>query len=323
MKGRKGAALIEFALIALTLYLLLAGGIELGRMIFVSQALQDAARVAARELAVTPLPADDKFEDALQDPTVQTNIWDETMLVLDIDDCVKNGLDVQTNIDLVPLPVVNRALRPLMISVNQDLGGGPRQLLRYPGALFTVTGGAPVTYGCVTVRHDLIPLIPRVAGRGAQGVETIQWLRVMSEVRSDSTAPASGPFSYTSTGAQKGLAAVAMNYPFQSTMLSGFQKAAATPSDPLPPNLSNAITANDGGVNDSGLPVNLLPPYLPQLAILTPGACAQGDPCFTYSGKYGLGGQYALNNTTDNTRAVRPYRNLLLGQSIFRREVVQ
>ena len=328
MKGRKGAALIEFALIALTVYLLLAGGIELGRMIFVSQTLQDAARIAARELAVTPLPADDKFEDALNDGgAVQPNIWNEAMLVLDISNCTSAD-DLQANIDILPLPLVNRALRPLLISETADLGdgNGPRRLLRYPGALFNVTGAAQTTYpnSCVVVRSDLIPMIPRVVQRNdvgsSKGVETIDWVRVLSEVRADATDPNSGPFSFsaTSTSPQKGLAAVAINYPFQSTLLSAFQRTPATPADPLPPNLSNAITADDDNVTVQGV----LPPDMPPLTLVTPAPCPQGDPCLAYSGKYGLGGQYALSTFTPNGK-VRPYRNLLLGQSIFRREVVQ
>lgn len=328
MRRQKGAALIEFALIALTVYLLLAAGIEFGRMIFVSQTLQDAARVAARELAVTPLPADDKFEDALNDAvTVQANIWNESMLVLDTTNCGPAD-DLQANIDILPLPTVNRALRPLLISQTADLGdgGGPRKLLRYPGALFTVTGAAQTTYpnSCVVVRTDLIPLIPRVVQRndvgGSKGVETIAWVRVVSEVRANSADPSSGPFSFavTSTSPQKGLAAVAINYPFQSTLLSAFQKAPATAADPLPPNLSKAITADDDNVAVQGVP----PPLMPPMTLVTPVPCPQGDPCLAYSGKYGLGGQYALSTFTP-TGQVRPYRNLLLGQAIFRREVVQ
>jgi Flp pilus assembly protein TadG len=64
MTSKRGAALVEFALMAL--YILVFGGIELGRMIFISQVLQDAARIAARELSVTPLTADcASFENAL------------------------------------------------------------------------------------------------------------------------------------------------------------------------------------------------------------------------------------------------------------------
>jgi hypothetical protein len=328
MKRKKGAALIEFALIAMTLYLLLAGGIELGRMIFVSQTLQDAARLAARELAVTPLPADDKFEDALNDgASVQPNIWNESMLVLDISNCLRTD-DLQANIDVLPLPPVNRALRPLLISESADLGdgNGPRRLLRYPGELFRVTGGTQSAYpnSCVVVRADLIPLIPRVVQRndvgGSKGVETIAWVRVLSEVRADSMDPQSGPFSFsaTSTSPQKGLAAVAIRYPFQSTLLSAFRKTPATATDPLPPNVSNAITADDESVTVQGL----VPPDMPAMTLVTPGSCPEGDPCLAYSGKYGLGQQYALSTFTPNGK-VRPYRNLLLGQAIYRREVVQ
>ena len=52
--AQKGAALVEFALTALLLYLIFAVGIEFGRAIFVAQTIQDAARLAARELALEP-----------------------------------------------------------------------------------------------------------------------------------------------------------------------------------------------------------------------------------------------------------------------------
>ena len=44
----RGAALVEFALVSIVLYLLLAGAIEFGRLMFDANALQDVARVAAR-----------------------------------------------------------------------------------------------------------------------------------------------------------------------------------------------------------------------------------------------------------------------------------
>jgi hypothetical protein len=324
MRSQRGAALVEFALIALTLYLLLAGGVELGRMVFVSQTLQDAARLAARELAVTPLPVADSsgnpftFEDALADTmTVQPSIWNEAMLILDIGGCA--GQDLEANLDALPLPIVNRSLRPLFISDTVDLGdgNGPRQLLRYPGALFHVTGGAQTTFpgSCVVVRMDLIPLIPRVVQRNSagssSGVETIAWLRVLAEVRSDPTNPGSGPFALGSA-ANSGLAAVAINYPFQSAMLSAFQKAPPTTTDPLPSNLSNVITADDANVTVQGS----LPPGMPAITLV--GSASTDNQ--TYSGQYSLGQQ---QSALTPSRKVRPFRNLLLGQAIFRREVVQ
>lgn len=54
-KNRKGAAVVEFALIAPILFLLVFGMIEFGRMIMVQQVLTNAAREGAR-LAVLDSP---------------------------------------------------------------------------------------------------------------------------------------------------------------------------------------------------------------------------------------------------------------------------
>jgi hypothetical protein len=325
MKGQKGAALIEFALIALTVYLLLAASIEFGRMIFVSQTLQDASRLAARELALTPLPAGCTFEEALaypnlpvadancpstpdpdcsQSPNVPCRVWDPARLVVDIT-CAPTDTEFQNFMN--NLPVVNQALRPVMIYETNN----GRKLLRYPGALLAVPGQTFSPGGaCPANANDLTVGIPRVTGRDPiTGVETIKWVPVLGEVVPNEADPSSGPFSLLSTGPQKGLVAVAINYPFQSAMLSLFQR---DPVDPLKPNLSAVVVANDGAVQTD-------PSSGP--APGTPVAGGTDQP--TYSGQYGLGGQYALNNTNDPSRAVRPYRKLLLGQAIFRREVVQ
>ncbi len=142
MTGRRGAALVEFALMALALYILVFGGIELGRMIFISGVIQDAARVAARELAVTPLPAGYTFDCTdpgpntcvLNDQTVLTNIWNPNLLVIDTSTCYNT--DDKLNTYWNSLPLVNRALRPAFISETLNPGQtGERRLLRFPGAL--------------------------------------------------------------------------------------------------------------------------------------------------------------------------------------------
>ena len=46
-RRERGAALVEFALVSVALYLMLAGTIEFGRLMFDANALQDVARVAA------------------------------------------------------------------------------------------------------------------------------------------------------------------------------------------------------------------------------------------------------------------------------------
>src|SRR6185503_11740547 len=94
-RPERGAALVEFALVSLVLYLLLAGAIEFGRLMFDANALQDVARVAARELAVAPIRADATFDYALScDPVSDTNclfdlrarVFGAGCLVVDLDD---------------------------------------------------------------------------------------------------------------------------------------------------------------------------------------------------------------------------------------------
>lgn len=332
MKSRRqGAALVEFALMALVLYLLLAGGVELGRAIFVSQVLQDAARVAARELSVTPITADcASFEDALANSCVadvQTNVWDPKLLVIDVS-C--GPTDTQLNSYVDNLPVVNRALRPVLIYDDVVVGGTERKLLRYPGALLSVVTHGPPAGTCPEAATDLTVGIPQVDSRAANGTETIEWVPVLAEARGGATDPECGQFSFitpsptpTDCGpgynpnAPRGIVTVAMNYPFQSGALTAFQQKLATNADPghdpLAPNLGYAVEANDASVTQNGS----LPPNT-ALVDPEPPNCPPGVTCpGIYAGPYGLGRQKALAKT------VRPYRILLLGQAMFRREVTQ
>src|ERR1043166_3894614 len=87
---RRGAVLVEFALIALVLYLLLAVTIEMGRSLYSAQLVQQAADVAAREISRTPLPPDVSLERVLYDrslpsnPRVLRDIYSEDYLVVDL-----------------------------------------------------------------------------------------------------------------------------------------------------------------------------------------------------------------------------------------------
>lgn len=288
LRDQSGQVLIEFALISLVFYLLMAATIDFGRMIFTAQMLQDAARVAARELALTPLPAASTFEDALAEPQVLQRVFDPNQLVVDLDAYPDSAtLDAY----LASLPLVNQALRPLMINDRVNVGGVERNLLRFPGALLS-NSLAPSGFSVG---------IPRVAARGSDGTETIEWVPVLSEVRSDPADPASGPFSLASVGPQRGVAAISINYPFQAALLSGFLQNAA---GPLEPNIANPIVAEDAGVTELNAPPS--------------GTTIGLDPVpGIYSGTFGLGHQLALVNT------LRPYRKLLSAQAIFRREVMQ
>ena len=94
-KRKRAGRIVEFALVSLVLYLLLAGTIEFGRLMFDANALQDVARVAARELAVAPVRAEATFEyalacDAASDvdclADLKARIFDPACLVVDFDD---------------------------------------------------------------------------------------------------------------------------------------------------------------------------------------------------------------------------------------------
>ena len=80
--------------------IILAATIDFGRLMFSAQGIQDVARIAARELAVTPLPADITFDDlpgmpgtgalTWTDPStglqpVKSRIFDPACLVVDLD----------------------------------------------------------------------------------------------------------------------------------------------------------------------------------------------------------------------------------------------
>lgn len=322
IRTERGAALVEFALVSLVLYLMLAGAVEFGRMMFSANAVQDAARVAARELAVAPIRANVTFDYALScDPATDPNclldlkrrIFDPACLVVDLDD---PAVASDPEGFFAALPVVNKALRTLMISEPLR-----PNLLRYPGALLTDGGGV----GCSAVGPNgtAAPTgftvgIPLVESRDGAGVETITWVPVVQEIRAtrDSDCPARGPFSLIYLPAQddcgpldadpiadRGLAAVRVNYPYQAAMLSAYQPSPPTDTDPVPPNMRNFIVADDGGVQQTNV---------------APGGPVDDGAIGPYAGPFGLGRQLALAG-----RTVRPFRRLVSAQAIFRREVFE
>ena len=84
-RGERGSVLVEFAFIALLMYLIMATVVDFGRLFFTAQVAQDAARTGARELSVIPLPADMTLAQALEDPAVRTRVFQPEHLVIDLD----------------------------------------------------------------------------------------------------------------------------------------------------------------------------------------------------------------------------------------------
>jgi len=298
-KAERGAALIEFALVSLALYLLLAATIEFGRLMFSAQGMQDIARLAARELAVAPLPADITFEAALTyvDPVsgnapVLQRIFNPACLVVNLDTF---ATDDEIDAFFAAMPLVNKALRPLMI-IDRSTGA---MLLRYPGAL--LSSNEPGA-NCAGLAAPYTVGIPRVTARGADGQETFDWIPVLQEIRADPD-PATGPFSL----AVDGVVALRVNYPYQAATMGGFRASA---DGPFEPNISNRIVADDS----MDAPI---PPTGTVLAEPDPADNAFYGP---YAGRYGLG---RLATPLGNGQGIRPFRKLLAAQAIYRREVFQ
>ncbi len=284
--SQRGAVLVEFGLMALVLYLLLGALLSFGTMIQAGQVAQDVARLAARELALTPLPAAMTFEDAL-DATSAT-IFDPNQLVVDLDALADSGIEVDTY--FASMPLVNRALRPVFVS---DRFQGIR-LLRFPGALLVSPDPTAFNAG-LTVG------VPQVVARAEGGGEQIRWLPVVEEIRTDFADPATGPFSAASTAADRGLVALRVNVPSTASALASYDAPTTWPPEP------NVFQAHRVG------PVNTVPGSAPPYGTPFAEAVSQG----VLGGEQGLGEMYAM------TLTVRPFRRVFIGQALFRREVFQ
>jgi TadE-like protein len=286
VRASRGAVLVEFALVALAFYLLVAAIVTFGMLIHTAQVAQDAARLAARELSLTALPAAYTFDQAMASPVVRTGIFSPDALVVDLDN-IPGGVSLDTYV--ASMPDVNRALRPLMIYDEVQTTGGLRRLLRIPGALI-VSATAP---------SGLTVAVPQVVNVSASGHETIRWLPVVEEVRTDPANPATGPFSVTSTAPVQGVVAIRINIPSQSSAMGSF----ITQTPTYAPNMDHPVLADDAGVTA----INAAPGPLAG-APSTTGFGAN-------DGVYGLGHVEAL------AKQIRPFRRVVTAQAFFRREV--
>lgn len=201
---RRGSILVEFALVAFALYLLLAAGISLGRAIFAGQVVQSAAHSMARELATISLgpgSATIDFDTALARPAVTARIYDPTALVIDRD-LYPTAADLDAY--FASLPVVNQLLRPLYVS---DRVGGTNYL-RYPGALVSGPDGLTV-------------MIPRLATAADGATSVVDWVAPIEEVLP--VGQTESHFGIDAPDTQwAGTATVRVTYPYQSSTLSAF-----------------------------------------------------------------------------------------------------
>ncbi len=302
---RAGQSLVEFAVVSLVLYMLLAAILTFGHMLYVAQGLQGAADLAAREISRTPLPAETTLETVLADASLAV-IYNEDYLVFDLD-TLGPGLSFFQDV-VGGWPVLNQQLATLMIVDRPDFDGDgspDRNFIRYPGALLVdATKPSGYTVG-----------IPLITTRAVDGVETIRWIKVIEEIEpTDTNDPKYDPFSVANT-VTRGIVALRINYPFQSASMSSFRPNAAGQFEPT---IGQPSAADDGAV------VELNPADRPGDLNGSPllGGGSETLYAGTYGGQYGLGAQGALGSEQlTGGRPVRPFRRVISVQAIYRREI--
>ncbi len=318
--GRRGQAVVEFAIVALVVYLLLGAILTFGQWFYSGQTVQQAADAAAREISRTPLLATAQLMDVLYSnnpsdystssgsSTVRTALFNPQLLQFDMTANVPSG---QSMLDVIQTwPIINQMLYPAMIvqSGDQVYGGNAAdQYLCYPGVVpCTDSTGANRTVYCVA----------RIDSRAGDGAESITWVPVIQEITSAADQAANvSPFSVAAP--ERGIVALRINYGYQSASMTAFPPSSTYPPSPNGP----PWVANDTEVTVN--PSNY-----------TPISSASPSAVGTYSGPYGLGTQEAWDGwtqkdpvpqsqPTQQPSGVRPYRSLISAQAIYRREVFQ
>ncbi|QDU04420.1 TadE-like protein [Gimesia chilikensis] len=299
--GRRGQVLLEFAVVAFLMTLLLGAILAFGFLFYSANIVQQAADVGAQELARTPFSPDSSFKTDLVD--INKGVFSEAALVVPV------GTDPAT------LPLINQLLF-LVYIYDPDI-----DMIRYPGTL--VTNGD----GDQTV---VIAVIGPGHRNAVTGVEEItEWHRVVEEIiPSGQTA---GPYSVLATAAQQGglgqpgMVALRINYPYQSAGLVAYVHTdeggnIINPSDTIGADgvLNVPVIADDSQV--TGANTAMFPDgdtlSAAGYTLVNPTA----DPNIGASpnrGTYGFGEAQAFLTT------VRPYRKVITAQGIYRREIFE
>ncbi len=308
-RRRRGSALVEFALLAFVVWLILAGVLELGRAFSAQQILQHAARTIAREMSLLELPHDASFDEALR------AVFDTRFLVIDANLLARCGKPLfgepghdagVAELFVEQVPIGNRLLRPLMIHDQV----GELRMIRYPGAVLARTDGVSASSPCPegSVFTVGIAELDRPASR-------IRWRAVVSPepVPGD---PAATPGRDDYALEAGGWAGVRVRYPFQSAALLASRETGVV--DPATGRMTRTLVDvdGDGALVDTGLEsldASLLPPGAADDALSSLSIQA-------YAGPRGLGRLFSLPDGGGEARSVRPYRRLLSAVAGFRRE---
>jgi len=301
VEPRRGQSLVEFALVALVVYLLMAAIITFGFALFAAQTNQQVVDVAAREISRTPIPINFaaggtiKLEDVLYGNAnvnpeladVRSRVFDEHYLALDV-----TGMDASGIRTLIgQLPIVNQMLTTLMF-VDEV---GDRQIMRYPGTLINDTEPSDDPTG-----PSPSGFLVRIAVTDGRHADVIDWVRAIEPLDDDDRTGAANPGPYELTSADRGVVSLRLNYPFQSSVMSSFRNDPDAEDYPFDETIGQRNTVTDASVaplpdDESAVEVN-----------------REFGP---YAGPDGLGLQGAF------AEEVRPFTKLIVNQAVYRREV--
>ena len=234
---RKGQLLMEFAFIALILYMLLAGIIDFGRAMFAAQVIQQAVDASARELSRTPIPPTGTLTGPagmFATNTAAQQIYQPQYLVVSPGQLAPG----QSLTDFfADKPLLNRLLMPLMIW-NADL-----QVWQYPGQVGTDAGFGPVTIPIVQYNGDGTYSIP-------QFIPVVEEISVNPADDPLTPIPDDSPFNLLAANvppSQRGFIALRVNYPFQAAALTSYQGVAG--SNPPMNGPPTEVPAGDQGAD--------------------------------------------------------------------------
>ena len=236
-RRQSGGALVEFAVVTILLWMLLAGVLDLGRALAAQQILQNAAASAARDLSLRALPPGAAFADG------RAAIFDEGFLVVDAD-LLQRCLGTDEELSLRTVAEVlqqggagplNRLLVPLWI---RDRIGG-EEVLRYPG---TVLQRAAAPAGCAGGSRYTVR-IPELDEAGA-----LEWRNVVEPLPMEGQTD---PFPFQS-GAWS---ALQVSYPFQAAGLQAWRGGEMVAADEVvaaPPEAGLDFVATDTSGPNAG-----------------------------------------------------------------------
>jgi hypothetical protein len=223
---RSASILVEFSLIALVLFFLLAALLDFGRATVSAQVLTQAADFIAQELSRVPMSVKASSKELLDDRQVQTTIFSPGALVIPLPSSVINGdkglMDyLDKDLD-PPLPMGNRLLIPLMIFDKE------KRKFYYPGKIekMDATKTVHLKYS------DEYVTIPIVSYPSEGKEEIIKYVDVLEPIILKEDYD---PFKLTSTDTSKpkGLVAIRMNFPFQAASFVATNPPEGGPTKPI------------------------------------------------------------------------------------------